>query len=216
MAISFVQCTTGLGSSGTTDFGTYTDGLLVVSVNSSTDNVTAVTFNGVAGTRRVHDTSNAATVMLDLWTVPVGSMTGSVSWSITGGTSVGVQVSGYSGVDQTTPVNTTDSDNCFVCSVINCEATPTLDNCWAVAFFAKNGGCASGTPVGMTNRSLPGNDNGIGFGDSDGVVTNGVATLQQVSSVCTQQFSGLQVILAPSAAAATATFVPKLMSLKVG
>lgn len=201
MAISFVQCTTGLGASGTTDFGSYTSGLLVFAVTGGVNDISAVTVNGIAGTLRIHDISNAASIVVDLWTVPVGTMSGAVSWSITG-TAPACQVSGYSGVDQTTPVNATDNDDCFVCTTIDCEATPTIANCWAIGYFAKNGACASGTLVGMTNRSSPGNDNAVGFGDSNGTVASGSPYIQGVSSVCTQQFSGLQLILAEGAAPA--------------
>lgn len=204
MAIAFVQCTTGLGASGTTDFGSYTNGVLVVALSAATD-PSALTINGVAGTRRVHDTSNMATPILDLWTVPVGTMSGSVSWSWTGGSSISTQVSGYSGADQSTTVDQSGSTDCAGCQTATNTITPTVSNSWAIGYAAKNGACAGDSAVNMENRSSPGNPNALGFGDSNAAITISVAYTQSVTgSGCNQQWSMMQLNIREAAAAGPA------------
>ncbi len=200
MAISFIQYTGGGSSSGSSDLGTYTNGVIVVEVQANSA-ISSVSVNGIAGVQQVHNTSGQAVPILDLWTVAVGTMSGTVSWSATGGTGVSLNFCGYDGVDQTTPVNTSTQANCAGCNTISTTVTPSIAGCWAVALNRKNGACASGSPVNITNRSLPGNDNAIGFGDSNGTITSGVGYTQTISSGCTQQFEQNAIAIAPFVAA---------------
>lgn len=202
MAIAFNTNSTALGSGGSGSFsvsGSPTNTAAIVwIIQTNAGDVTAVSVAGIAGTKQVENAAIGGAGVLAAWSVPLGSVTGSIAWVVTG-SHFDLNVSVYSGVNQTTPVllatGTTATSN-----HITCTQTPTVDGCWAVAGTFKNGVCAVDSLTNITNRYDTASANGMKQGDSNGTITNGVAYSQTVtSSGCSQNHSMWQLLIQPPA-----------------
>ena len=204
-----------LGSAGSGNFtvGSLTNGwafFYVVSDNTP-DTVTAVTLNGVSGTLVRKNTCSGCNYKY-MYSIPLGTVSGSLAWTITGTHADGA-IQSYSGVDQTNPIQSSKETSVSSQNSISLTSTPTTDGTWALVVTGKNGACAVNSLTNITNRySTAGGANTMGMGDSNGTITNGVGYTQTVtSSGCAQNHSLIQAILEPSVAVSSPSSVLDLV-----
>jgi hypothetical protein len=198
----------GLGSSGSGNFtvGSLTNGwafFYVVSDNTP-DTVTAVTLNGVSGTLVQKNTCSGCNYKY-MYSIPLGTVSGSLAWTITGTHADGA-IESYTGVSQSAPIQSSKETSVSSQNSISLTSTPITDNTWAIVVTGKNGACAVDSLTNITNRYNTASANTMGMGDSNGTITNGVGYTQTVtSSGCAQNHNLIQAILEPSVAVATPT-----------
>jgi hypothetical protein len=136
---------------------------------STIDQVTGVTYNGVAMTPVVQiagDTTSKRCV--SLWML-VNPDSGSNSVSVSGSASdvIIALAASYTGVLSTGQPDATGS-NTTVGTSISTSVTTVADNCWMVSVVGNNVGTLTGSP-GQTLRQN--SSNGIAMGDSNAAIT---------------------------------------------
>lgn len=210
-AISFDVATGGLsGGSGNVTVGTLTNGVAIFHTSSEdvTDAVTAVTLNGVAGVALQFQTCAGCNTN-KMWSVVLGSVSGSIAWTTTGGTNTTAVIATYSGVHQTTPIQSSQKTSVIAANSISLTATPTTSGTWAAVTTKKNGGCAVDSLTNITNRYNTASANAMQEGDSNAELTISVGYTQTVtSSGCAQNHSLIQAVLEPSVAVSTPQIIP--------
>jgi len=118
--------------------------------------VTGVTYGGVAMTKIGELDANASLNdrAITVWRL-VGPATGSNNVVVTAsaGNNFRFHALSYSGADQTTPENGTDTSTGTSVSTISTDITTTIDNCWMVQFSKdQNGGRTYTSTTGDTIR----------------------------------------------------------------
>jgi hypothetical protein len=187
----------GSGTSGNTTVGSLVDGVAMWYVNSSSG-VTGVTMNGVAGTL-VEFIQPGGGNRCELWVVKLGTVSGSIPWTITGSGINRSAASFFYNVDQTNPVLSSSKTTTAGTNTVSLSGTPTVAGCWGVIIAEKNGACATDSAVHITNRfNTAGGINTTDIGDSNGAVTANVALTQSLtSSGCTQNHGLVQAFIQP-------------------
>jgi hypothetical protein len=114
------------------------DRLLLVGVvfNTSADDIASVTYNGVALTK-INEVYQGGFGAVQLWYLTAPDM-GTNDIVITANNTyfiIGMSGS-YTGVDQSNPIDTSDTSELTSTTVHDASITTTLDNCW-VAYFCK-------------------------------------------------------------------------------
>jgi hypothetical protein len=145
MAIAFISdaeyttvATTATYSSSFTCPST-TDGILMVGVNfNNPRTVNSITFNGQNLTKAVSYTGEASYSNGELWYLvnppaTTANIVVTLNSSVSGRKSWMAQV--YEGVDQTTPINTTNSSYVRPGTAASISLTTTVDDCWLVGHW---------------------------------------------------------------------------------
>jgi len=128
---------------------------------------TAPTYNGVSMTQIGGNLSGAALgLTVNMWYL-VAPATGSNTFAMSGGTGNehGVMLISYTGVNQSSPINTSLSTTKTGGTPFNCSVTTTTNNCWGVLLGAVNGISAS------TNCTLQQSRQYVSIFDNNGVIT---------------------------------------------
>lgn len=188
---------------------TGSDLILLVGIDdvktAGADNVTGVTYNGVAMTKIATQThaGDAEAGTKTLWYLAAPA-TGSNTVSISNNNTPTIRAAAvsYTGCKQTgIPDNSTSSDETSTSTSYALTLTPSASNCWMVMWMADN----SNTPSagsGTYARKVSGSGSSWGFFDSNGTVS-GATTLTATFSSSTDK-NGIAATIAPSVAAATA------------
>lgn len=162
------------------------------------NNVTGVTYNGVAMTQLA--AYQSAQSLLDYVYYIVAPATGAnnIVWSASGsGTFVTGSVS-YTGVNQTTPIPTTTNSSTATNINFSHSITTTLSNSWALAFSRDSDGAALTLSTGI--KRVFNDANGCNGLDSNGTVSVGTYTFVGTYSAGTPS---TDVVLAELAATVT-------------
>lgn len=184
----------GTGASGNITVGSLSNGLAVVEIDATADTVTAVSVNSVSGTlvRKGQPTGGNFKYF---YSVPIGTASGSIAWTITGSHD-DASISSYSGVKQSAPVQSSQVTTVTSNNSVSLTGTATTDGCWAIVITGKNGACAVDSLTNITNRYNTSSANAMATGDSNGTITNGVGYTQTVTSTgCAQNHVLIQVII---------------------
>ncbi len=172
-------------------------------INDLTDTISGVTYNGVAMTQITAGSPNipggggrtARSYLFYLAAPATGA--NNVVVTATGTISSGFQcmAESYTGVDQTTPQNTSAQTSALVASTVTVTPTTTVDDCWAVSFVRNDAGSVTSS----TNYTARNTDS-ISYGDSNGSV--GAAGAKTVTAGGpTGNFLIVSVLFAPTAPA---------------
>lgn len=222
MAIAFDTATDGgLVNPGTSLSWSHTctgaNLALLVGVRSTTavtDNVSGVTYNGVSCSLLAHVSGSMGLARAtSLWLL-LGPATGANTIVVSGTSDVIMAEAGsYTGVKQSSQPDATGTNTSFV-TAVTVSLTTIADNCWVVAVFGNNGGtptAGSGTTFRVTSA------NGIGFGDSNGVVHPAGSYSMTATQAGSSADTGVAASLAPAGGAAPSLFrTPSLSGLGVG
>lgn len=183
MAIAFDSADTtpnlvNPGTSLTYSFtvGTGDDRLLIVHVwHSVMGDISGVTYNSVSMTKLAEQADGGGSNYLDVWYL-VAPATGANDVVVSKDTS-GVMVStcaSYSGVDQTTPIPTSASDNSTATTAFSADITTTETNSWVYCSLRDNVGANLTEDAPEVERVA---NEGNGYGqhvlDSNGTVSVG-------------------------------------------
>lgn len=214
MAIANDSFTNGAFTSGTTHTFSHTcsgtDRILYVHafINTTTDRVTGVTYNGTSMTL-LHKFSPAAGRYLYVFAL-INPDTGAnnVVISASASVAIGGNAVSYTGVSQTsqpevtrTEIGSTNPDTYSI--------TTTTDNSWAVLFTLGN----NANPTASTGSTFVGQNSVYGDADvfdSGGAITPAGSYSMTLSYSSTFTHGIVQVAMAPSAGAAAYRYVPQL------
>lgn len=188
MAIAYDTFTNGSFTSGTSRTFAHTctgsDRILFVEtvINTSTDLVTGVTYNGVSMTRiqTVSPTANRRLYLYYLIAPATGS--NNVVISASSSTFIGGNASSYTGVAQSgtiIDVSTTVTDTS---SPIDTTLTTTVDNCWTILCGTMDGTVAFTASTGSTLRGGNGLYSDVQIFDSNGPKTPAGSTTMTVTN----------------------------------
>jgi hypothetical protein len=172
--------------------------------------VTGVTYNGVSMTKVTELDANASfnDRAITMWRL-VAPATGANNVVVTtvAGNNLRFASSSYTGVDQTTPENGTDTSTGTSVATISTDITTTEADCWMLQFSKdQNGGRTYTNTTGDTirnNADAGGHmfcDTDASFGAGSNTITN---TMTSVNGI-----GALAVAIRPVAAAAT--FIPQI------
>jgi len=193
----------GSAASGNITVGSLTNGWAFVELDASTDTVTAVSVNSVAGTL-VQKGQPSGGNFKYFYSVPLGTVSGSIAWTVTG-THNDAAISSYSGVKQSAPVQSSQVTTVTSNNSVSLTGTATTDGCWAMVVTGKNGACAVDSLTNITNRYNTSSANSMVMGDSNDTLINGVGYTQTVtSSGCAQNHLLIQAIIEPETASGPA------------
>lgn len=146
--------------------------ILFVGINGNvnSDDVTGVTYNGVAMTQINKALASSGDRYVYLYGL-VGPASGSNDVVISGppGAVQSFKIS-YTGALQSGLPDAQGTNTALSVTSISKAITTVLDNCWVVCMFSLGGNGAVATVTTGTKRIDPGN-NPIGMGDSNGAVT---------------------------------------------
>lgn len=182
MAIAFDSATDGSnnggsGSSHTVSFNNVAGNLIVAAVagDSSTDNITGCTWNGVAMTQLAKLT-NAQTSngRYDHYFYILSAATGTHNIVASAGSShfIGICAASYSGVDTTGQPDASTTNTGSSAADLTTSLTTIANNCWAIlAEFSYAGGAAPGAGAGTVRRAKDPADGGFGIFDNNGPKT---------------------------------------------
>lgn len=216
MAIAFDASTDGNFTSGTSRTFSHTctgsDRILFVQaiINTSSDLVTGVTYNGVSMTQ-VTTTSPNANRRIYLYYL-VGPNTGANNVVITtsASTAIGGNAASYTGVAQSgtiIDVSTTATDTS---SPIDTTLTTTVDNCWAILLTTTDTTTAFTASTNSTFRRANTTYVDARIFDSNGAVTPAGSFTMTVTNTNVNGTSPAGTIMAAFApAVAAATFIPR-------
>lgn len=155
---------------------TGSDRLLVVGIkiNSASDLVTGVTYNGVAMTRvaLVVDASSETVYLYVLHAPAAGA--NSVVVSTSGSIAKDARSASYTGAKQTSTVDNSTTATATA-TAITTTLTPTADNCWTIAMFRNVAYNDATAGSGTTLRGIDGAQSSI-LGDSNGPIHPAAST----------------------------------------
>lgn len=181
MAIAYDNSQVGNSSSQSPSASytvTGTKTLLVVTVTDITgnDNVTSVTYNGVAMTQK-YKAQNASSGYYQYVYCLLGAATGSNTLQITRsagtGNTVTWSIASYTGVSQNSGAlfDSSNSSNGTTTSGRNISTTTVADNCWTFLTFWDANGNNPAAGSGSTQRAASSAGNATTIFDSNGAVT---------------------------------------------
>jgi len=182
VAIAFDSATDGSnnggsGSSHTVSFNNVAGNLIVAAVagDSSVDNITGCTWNGVAMTQLAKLT-NAQTSngRYNHYFYILSAATGTHNIVASAGSShfIGICAASYSGVDTTGQPDASTTNTGSSAADLTTSLTTIADNCWAIlAEFSYAGGAAPGAGAGTVRRAKDPADGGFGIFDNNGPKT---------------------------------------------
>lgn len=168
-------------------------------VVSGGENTNSITYNSVSMTQAVPQ-GDSSNLVNSLWGL-INPSTGvnNVVISVTSTANIYSVSASYSGAKQSGQPDATGSANPGAgspVSTITVGVTPVATNCWAVSYIGNEGGNAL-TASTNVNSVRGSNSNHASLGDSNGVVTAGVA--YNMTWTCTSQFlSGVALSIAPA------------------
>ena len=206
MAIAFDAASTGgLVTTSTLTVSHTTSGsdrLLVVAVASNIDQVTGVTYAGVSMSLAAKKAYSSPTETIYIYYLAgPASGTNDIVVSRTGTSSYGLVAASYTGVDQTTPVDATNTGTNAVGTSSTLSVTSTVDNCWNIMMFGLQRGTTAGTGVGATRGSVP--TWNLGYFDTNAAISPAGSN----SMTCTHanipvgRMQGVNIAIAPVSAA---------------
>ena len=197
-AISFeYKADIGSGSSGSVTPGTFSNGLAVVALRGDSDTVTAVTVDGVSASL-VQTGTCSGCVNVSVWSAPIGDVSGSVSWTVTGAHAYESAIFFYSGVDQTVPIEFSHERAFLSSNSPSMSVTSSSTGSWAFVSNDINGACAPTGGTNITRRYNTSSWNPIFFADSNGTLTEDVSFTQTMTSSCSQNWYVVQGIISAS------------------
>lgn len=151
---------------------TGTDRLLIVGVaqnSTTTDNITGVTYNSVAMTLAVSQGSSPANNWSQLWYLRnPASGNNNIVISASPSTEMASVNASYTGADQLTQPDATNSNTAESVTSIATSVTTVKDNCWAVIICSTDGGTVSAS-TNVTSRATSGTRYMIG--DNNAAIT---------------------------------------------
>lgn len=176
-------------------------GLLVGVVCTIADDVSGVTYNGVAMTLvakipLVADAAGWVEIYLFYLGAPATGAN-NVAVTVTGGSTWGSRAASYTGVQQAS-LTTVDASNTATASavtVITPTVTPILDNCWAIAWFRDD----QANLVAGAGTTMRGVANSVAFGDSNAPIHPAALTSLQATWAGAGKAAAIIISLAPLA-----------------
>lgn len=186
--------------------------LLMNSYQDDTNSWSSFTYNSIGGTQVQTPAGQAATWWCSMWRL-AGPATGSNAILGTGTNTKhkgGASVS-YTGVDQTSPIDSSNKGNNASASTFSVTTTVVGSNCWLVGVFESGGTFNAGT--GTTERTRAPSDEAFSC-DSNGTVATGGQALEGTNAG--SGWGGIVASIAPSATVTTARDARELTLLGVG
>lgn len=217
MAIAYDNATHNAFSSTSPSFShtcSGSDRLLVLGIWCGADNITAASYNSVSMTfiNKVAMSGAAAGQYIYLYYL-VNPASGSNTVSVTATGSPGVYVSAvsYTGVKQTSPLESNNTQSVSSTTTLTTSTTTSTSNAWLVGYAYHNGTVVAGTATTLRGGSA----NVLSFMDSgSGKGSPGSYSLETSRSPA--DFAGHVIAAFAEEAGSAPTFAPRLALLGVG
>lgn len=222
MAIAFDAATAGNYASGTSYSFSHTcsgtDRILFVHAfkNGTADTITGVTYNGVSMTlinKQVASTDRY-TYLYYLIAPATGSNTITISSSSS--VAIGGNASSYTGVDQTSPIDT-QTTTTFTASPCTTSVTTTTDNCWAILTTIIG---TTVEPVASTNSTKRARNttfaDAVIFDNNTAITPAGSYSMTVTESTFSTEVLGVNMAAFKPSVSGGSTFAPRMSLLGVG
>lgn len=211
MAIAFGAISAVANSSSVSSVsvsGSDTIGIVNVTGGVGSDTVTNVNWGGVAMTRidGILNPSDRYTEVYYIISPPSGTST----INFTGGSYYRGASSYYTGVHQTTPIDSSATNSSASTTSLSITPTVTASGCWIIAAGKSGGGTQTAAGV-LGTMHISADAGAVWFGDSNGTVGTGSQTAT-INNSSTLQMAGIAFAIAPVAGAAP-TFTPRVMMI---
>ena len=177
--------------------------ILLVGVTCTGDNVTGVTYNGVAMTL-IDKTASVAGDFNYLYALQAPA-TGSnaVVVSLTGTHFLAALSASYTGVNQSVTLDSHTPANTTTATPWSMSTTVVAANCWLVSYNEFTNSSTTTAGSGTTQRQIGNTGQDRNLFDSNGTVSTGSQTLNYVFNGGSQAVGGIIASLAPAAVTAT-------------
>lgn len=210
IAFQSIGAASGLGGSDNIDLGSGSNNFVILQIPGGTS-PSAVTIGGVSGSALFTQAGGGDLAATDVWIVKMGATTGVKTVTVTS-SSGRWRGTAFSGVDQTTPVDTHGGSTVTVQSHVSVSLTPSGSNewMWSAEDIAVRGGGSESAPTNMTSRSLAqpsgcsGSFTGCNWGDSAGTIS-GLTTQTFNWSASNNDWVMVSATINPASAATTVT-----------
>lgn len=209
MAIAFDNITNTAFKNGTANTQTThsvagSDRLGIVAIYSGTNNVTGVTWDGVSctGIDSLLMTGAAAGQYIHLYYI-IAPSTGATTVQVNSSSGLGgyFSIASYTGVKQTTPLDTNNKGGSSSTASLTVSVTTTIDNDWLIGFAYTGNTMSAGTGTTLRGGSVAGILNVV---DSNGPTTPAGSDSLIVTQ--TASFAGMIVAaFAPAVSSANTT-----------
>lgn len=201
-AVSTSQTPTSVATSGSDKLG-----IVFVVGTTTTDLITAATWNGV-GMTKIAAIQNPSDRWISAWWV--ANPASSTTISFTGGSFWRSYSMYYTGVHQTAPIDAFATNSTASANTLSISPTVIASNCWMVMGMKGGGGTTSAAGV-LSSMKVSADAGSLAIGDSNGTIGTGAqtATMNQSTTV---QLGGIAFSLAP---AGGATYSSNLLMLGV-
>ena len=215
MAIAYVATSQGRAISATSLTVSHTiasgsDRALITAVECQTgDNITGVTFNGTSMTQYVKVNSTVASFWNYLYVLAAPAVaTANIVISASGSRTIIGLSANYTDVNQTTPLNVSNS-NIATSSSFTVSLTTTTDNSWLIGTARNNAAGTQSAGSSTTYRNNNSGDVGYQLYDSNGAKTPTGSYSLNVSFTTSSLYCMLAAAINP--VGSTTPFIPKII-----
>ena len=202
MAIAFGGTVAGVTAatiSSVSISGSNTLGLLATVGDNASDSITSVTWDGSAMTK-IASVQNASERFIQLWRI-VAPSAGVTDIVMTGGTFKRGMSGFYTGVDQTTPIDSFNTGNQASAAAISIATTVVASNCWGVMVQKDDNGGLTYTSSNILSSTRQDTDaGGLAWADSNGTISTGSQT-GTLTGTGTPNHGGIMLSITPAVAA---------------
>lgn len=218
MAIAYDTSTNGNYTSGTSHTFSHTctgsDRILFVEavINTSSDLITGVTYNGVSLTRITTVSPNANRRLYYYYLVAPATGANNVVISASSSTAIGGNAVSYTGVAQTGTIIDVSTTQTASTSSVTTNLTTTIDNCWTILGTTEDTTTAFTASTGSTLRTSNTTYVDVRIFDSNAAITPAGSTSMTVTHSTTPAYTGgfIMIAFAPATGGGGETFVPKI------
>lgn len=191
--------------------------LVGIRIRSTESAITGITYGGVSLGASIQDVTNMfSNVDFHLYYLKApatGSNTLSVAYTGVPLSALNVQVLSYSGVDQTSPIDSSHSDKFTAQTTFTETTTVVASNCWLAGFCTNDSAnMAAGTGTTLRDQTIPGEPSV----DSNAIIGTGAQSLQTTVTPAGNGGFLVASIKPFTAVASTASPPSNLLTMNVG
>lgn len=176
--------------------GVFTLGLVFAIGDTTADNLTAITWGGVSMTKIASSFQPGSDRWCGVWYVT--NPTSSSTITMTGGTYQEAHELYYTGVNQLTPIDSSNNGSTGVATSITIATTVVASNCWTIMASKDNGAgnVEYTTSVGVVRQTAVGG--GLCLSDSNATVGTGSQSTTQTLNAGAASHAGVAFSIAPT------------------